>query len=101
MSDIPSNSKDAAVVFGILHHVPEWREALRESHRMLKGGGEIYVEEPDGRIIRLFERFFDRGHPEAAMFTLGEFEKSLVDAGFRVAGKRRLPGFGLFRGRRP
>ncbi len=101
MTNIHSNSKDVVVVFAILHHVPEWREALRESHRILKSGGEIYLEEPDRRIIRLLERVFNLGHQEAALFTLREFEKSVVDAGFSIAGKRRLLGFGLFRCRKP
>ena len=99
MANIDDQSKDVVVVFGILHHVPQWREALAESHRILKRGGEIYVEEPDGRIIMLFERFFDWGHEEEALFTMREFEKSLVDAGFEIMRRRRLIGFGLFRGK--
>jgi ubiquinone/menaquinone biosynthesis C-methylase UbiE len=101
LDNIRSDSKDMVVVFGILHHVPEWREALVESHRILKRGGEIYLEEPDGRIIRATERLFPFGHEEVALFTLKEFEGSLVAAGFEVLGRRRLFGFGLFRGRKP
>ena len=101
MANIQDDSKDVVVVFGILHHVPEWREALVESHRILKKGGEIYLEEPDGRIIRASERLFRLGHQEVALFTLREFEKSLVAAGFEVVGRRRLLGFGLFRGKKP
>ncbi len=36
---------DAVFCFGVLHHVPDWRGALREIARVLKVGGVYYVEE--------------------------------------------------------
>src|SRR5207245_2589090 len=42
---------DAVFDFGIIHHVPQWRDALREIHRVLKPGGRFYAEEVLDRFI--------------------------------------------------
>ncbi|TCL76958.1 methyltransferase family protein [Hydrogenispora ethanolica] len=41
---------DAAFVFGVLHHIPEWRLALAELRRVLKPGGVLLAEEPEYRF---------------------------------------------------
>src|SRR3990172_660913 len=42
---VPDATYDAVFDFGIIHHVPEWRRALAEVHRVLKPGGRFYAEE--------------------------------------------------------
>ncbi len=44
---LPFRSETAHAVFGFgfLHHVPAWRDALAEIHRVLKPGGVYYFEE--------------------------------------------------------
>jgi len=37
---------DGALCCGALHHVPEWRWALREIHRVLRPGGVLVLQEP-------------------------------------------------------
>lgn len=36
---------DAAVCYGALHHVPDWRGALTEIHRVLRPGGTLVLQE--------------------------------------------------------
>jgi len=46
----PDATFDAVFDFGIIHHVPEWRRAVAEVHRVLKPGGRFYAEE----VLRSF-----------------------------------------------
>ena len=39
-------SKDLVVIFGILHHIPRWPQVIKEARRVLRTGGEIFLEEP-------------------------------------------------------
>ena len=39
--DAPDDTYDAVFDFGIIHHVPDWRSALTEIHRVLKPGGRF------------------------------------------------------------
>ena len=48
--DVESASCDAVFIFGILHHIPAWREALSETCRVLKPGGVMLLEEPHDRF---------------------------------------------------
>ena len=48
--DCPDAACDAVFVFGVLHHIPEWRLALAELRRVLKPGGVLLAEEPEYRF---------------------------------------------------
>ncbi len=86
-------SFDAAFVFGILHHVPAWRDALRELARVLRPGGALCVEELHGGYIRWQDRLLFTRHPREAAFDWPTFRAGLEDAGFRVASEHTLaPG---------
>ena len=95
MKDISSNSKDIIVIFGIIHHIPQWREVVSECRRVLTSGGKLFVEEPNGHIIRKFDRIFHWGHPDSE-FNLIDFEKELVKNGFNIVRSRRILGFGTY-----
>jgi ubiquinone/menaquinone biosynthesis C-methylase UbiE len=73
---------DAALELGILHHIPDWRAALRETARVLKPGGVFYFAEPSwGRIHR--GMYCLLGHPKDAGFTADELRRALSDAGLQ------------------
>jgi ubiquinone/menaquinone biosynthesis C-methylase UbiE len=49
-----SETVHAVFGFGFLHHVPAWRDALAEIHRVLKPGGAYYFEEYYPSLYRNF-----------------------------------------------
>lgn len=93
----PDAHNDAVFDFGIVHHVPDWRTALRETHRVLRPGGRLYAEEAFDRFIMdpLWRRFLE--HPQEDRFDAPRFEKGLEEAGFRVVATQTLGNrFGWF-----
>jgi ubiquinone/menaquinone biosynthesis C-methylase UbiE len=87
---LPSGKFDAVFVFGVLHHIPRWRVALKEINRVLKSGGVLLVEEPSQKALDDLERYLRIRHPKESRFGLREFTKSLGESGFRVVEKRKI-----------
>ena len=48
--DAADGTFDAVFIFGVLHHIPQWTEALSQISRVLKLGGVLLVEEPRHRF---------------------------------------------------
>ena len=94
LMEIPDSSKDTVVIFGVLHHIPSWREVLSECHRVLRRGGRVFIEEPDGKFVAFWDQIFDWGHGTA--FTLKEFEHHSAQLGFSICKKKWLLGFGIY-----
>lgn len=90
-------SKDLVVIFGILHHVPRWARVIQETRRVLRAGGEIFVEEPSEFLIRPWDRLFNWGHPADAQFRLDALELELEHAGFALEGRKKRHFFGYYR----
>lgn len=80
----PDRSYDAVVDYGIIHHVPDWRQVLAEVARVLRPGGVFFFED----ILQGFttrwpiRRLF--AHPQATQFSAAAFRAGLVSAGLEV-----------------
>ena len=81
------NLYDLVVDFGIIHHIPNWRDALAEIHRVLKPQGKCFFEELP---VETWERGIGRPlkkvlkHPYDEMFRQLEFVRELETLGFDV-----------------
>jgi SAM-dependent methyltransferase len=73
---------DAVFELGMLHHISDWRAALREIARVLKPGGILYFAEPSFRRIHR-GMYCLMGHPKDAGFTADELRLALGEAGFQ------------------
>lgn len=101
--DVPDSSIDLVVDFGVVHHVPNWRDAIAEVSRVLRSNGEFLFEdlplETWERGIGIpFRRLAD--HPYDQMFRKQEFFDELSSRGFAVETHETSPfGFYHFWGR--
>ncbi len=96
-------SFDLIVDFGIVHHIPNWRDALAEVHRTLRPGGEFLFEDLP---VETWERGIGRplkgllDHPYDSMFRQREFLDALEALGFRTEAHEANPlSFHYFWGR--
>jgi ubiquinone/menaquinone biosynthesis C-methylase UbiE len=90
--DAPDGTYDAVLDFAIIHHVPRWRDALAEIHRVLRPGGCFYAEEVLAAFIHgaLWSRILE--HPMDDRFDAATFAAALTEAGFEVRGQSQLWG---------
>jgi len=93
--DAPDGAFDVVVGYGVIHHIPDWRAALKEVGRVLRSGGRYYFEEwlrgfTSARAIRaLF------GQPQVAVFSGQEFRTGLESSGLRVSVWREWGELGV------
>jgi ubiquinone/menaquinone biosynthesis C-methylase UbiE len=87
---------DAAVEMAVMHHVPDWRAALREVVRVLKPGGSFHFLDISKRRYGIGMKLM--GHDMQALFTIDEFQTALEDAGLtleRGIGRPVTPVFDM------
>ena len=82
---------DAVFDFGIIHHIPNWKDCLDELKRILKPSGELILEDlsiesfqsPLGKILRRILI-----HPYEQMYKRQEFLDYLEKIGFTILRKQ-------------
>ena len=91
----PDASFDAVVDYGVMHHIPEWPQALQEIARVLRPGGTFYFEDLLRGFITAWpiRALFD--HPQATQFRASEFRAVLETMGFSVRHWRALGTWGV------
>src|SRR4051812_13819879 len=82
--DAPDDRYDAVFEFGILHHVPNWRAAVAEVHRVLKPGGRFYFEEVTSRGLEGWSSRTFLEHPTDDRFGSFVFVSELERVGLEV-----------------
>jgi ubiquinone/menaquinone biosynthesis C-methylase UbiE len=81
-------SMDAVFNFGIIHHLEDWEQGIREIARVLKDGGGFYFEEiyPALYANAITRRLLD--HPTENRFQGPEYRAALQNEGLKL-----LPGY--------
>lgn len=86
---------DVVVDYGILHHVPNWPQALREINRVLEPDGTFYFEDLLKGFISAWPVRVLFDHPQATQFTGREFCAGLEAADLRVEKWRQWAEWGI------
>ena len=86
----PSNKYDAVFVFGILHHVPEWKRALQEIYRVLKPKGVLVIEEVNRHGVDFVEKYLHFFHPQESRFDWSQFVEELQVVGFNIIDDSKI-----------
>ncbi len=99
----PNESFGAVFDYGIIHHIPNWKDALKEVNRVLKPGKEFIFEDLSKETWkrgtgRLFKHVLH--HPYDEMFTVQEFKQALQEIGFHIEAfeQKNTMGIAFFYG---
>lgn len=80
----PDNSFDAAFSYGVLHHIPNWQEAVKDIARVSKKGSVFFIEEfYKALICHRFVQFFIK-HPQSNRFNHQELLNVLEAEGYEI-----------------
>src|SRR3990172_6291929 len=90
LSQFANESKDVVIIFGVLHHIPNWRKTIDEIIRVLKPHGSLFLEEPRGVDVKIFDALFRWGHPNSD-FGLRALDEYLSHHGLTIIRKQWTP----------
>lgn len=71
----------AVFAFLTLHHISDWKKAIGEAFRVLKHGGDLYLDELALKPFPRLKHFF---FPAPGVFSKQEFFKELENVGFKI-----------------
>jgi ubiquinone/menaquinone biosynthesis C-methylase UbiE len=93
--DVPDAHFDAVVEYGIIHHIPNWPQALQEIARVLEPDGTFYFEDLLKGFISAWPMRLLFDHPQTTQFTGQEFRAGLEVASLRVEKWRQWGEWGV------
>lgn len=92
----PDSKFDAVFSFGVLHHMEDWKKAVKEVSRVLKSGGEFFFEEPFRPFLdNFFVKTFTK-HPEGGKFDYEEFKEELLRNDIGITNTKRFGNIAIF-----
>ena len=94
--DEPDETFDAVFSFGVLHHMEDWRKAVREISRVLKKGGEFFFEEPLRPFLRNFFVRTLTDHPSGGEFDFEDFKEELRQNNIEIVDMKRIKDIAIF-----
>ncbi len=88
----PTERYDVVVLSNVLEHSLDPKEMLRDVHRVLKPGGQVWISCPNAKswLRSVFGKFWINWHVpfHIVHFSAGTLERMLQDAGFAVRVER-------------
>jgi ubiquinone/menaquinone biosynthesis C-methylase UbiE len=94
--DEPDEKFDAVFSFGVLHHMEDWRKAVKEISRVLKSGGEFFFEEPFRPFLKNILVRTLTAHPEGGEFDFEEFKSELEKNKIDMVNMKRIKDIAIF-----
>ncbi len=92
LSCFGDRSFDMIVDFMILHHVEGWRRFLDEAFRVLRPGGDVFINDLTRKGVHLTDRLLHWDHAEEPLFTMKEFEEQAKRSGFVILNRINYAG---------
>jgi ubiquinone/menaquinone biosynthesis C-methylase UbiE len=94
--DAPDAHYDAVFDFGIIHHVPDWPQAVAEVARVLRPGGRFFFEEVTRHALERWSYRTFLEHPKENRFSAEEFVRAVERCGVTVGDRWVTRFFGDF-----
>lgn len=93
-----NNRFDAIFDFGIIHHIPNWKDCLQELRRVLKPHGQLILEDLsietfENSLGKILKKVLD--HPYNAMYKQEEFISFLEHLNFTIKAKKTFTHLGF------
>jgi ubiquinone/menaquinone biosynthesis C-methylase UbiE len=88
--DEPDGKFDAVFSFGVIHHMEDWRKAVKEVSRVLKSGGEFFFEELFRPFVRNFLTRTFAPHPRGGEFDFDELKDELEKNAVNIIKMKRI-----------
>jgi ubiquinone/menaquinone biosynthesis C-methylase UbiE len=94
------NRFDVIFDFGIIHHIPNWRDCIKELGRVLKPKGELILEELSIESFssgtgKLWQKILR--HPYESMYSVKEFTEFLSESGLEILNYKEFNPLKLLR----